>query len=337
MQTLREAHAAWWSDWAGEHPIIAIPNPAQIAEFDQSYPNLRAALEWLRSDPVRAAPLVQSLGPWMVLRGYVEDIRLLAIPVALDLYQMRHPAWTTTVGSLSLPAIAVGELGFLLGPVNEAFVDAESAGDFATATACLHGLAFLDQSAQRWRLLADYGARAGLEQQRSLGEMAYHSCVPEDVRTSHDALRALVEHEPRDSAALPYLLSSWANTLLILGEYEHAHRCFRNAMTMRAGAAPGEPTVLLWVIATGAAEAMGRNDVSDLDKILHLCRIRSLRGVAVFWAGVWQQTIAIAAHRLRGEPLDVDQLVAVATAPIPPTAWRVGYSLTRGSSSTAAL
>jgi predicted ATPase/DNA-binding CsgD family transcriptional regulator len=327
IQSLREAHAEWWSNWASEHPITAIPSPTQIAEFDHCYPNLRAALEWLRPDPARAATLVQSLGPWMVLRGFVDDIRLLAIPVAVDLYEIRHPSWPTTVGSLALPAIAGGHLDFLLGPVNEAFNHAEAAGDFATATACLHGLAFLDQSAQRWRTLADYGARAGLEQQRSLGEMAYHSCVPEDVQTSHDALRALVDDEPKDSAARPYLLSSWANTLLILGEYEQAHRCFRDAVTMRANAARGEPTVLLWVLATGAAEAMCRHDPSDLDKIIRLSRVRALRGVAAFWAGVWQQTIAISAHRLRGVPLDVDQLVAVATAPIPPTAWRVGYAL----------
>lgn len=325
IQSLREAHAMWWSNWATEHPITAIPSPAQITEFDHCYANLRAALEWLSREPARAAPLVQSLGPWLVLRGFVEDIRLLAIPVALELHQTRHPSWPTTVGSLALPSIAAGELDFLLGPVDEAFIHAEAADDYATAAACLHGLAFLDQSAKRWKTLADYAARAGLEQQRSFGEMAYHSCVPDDVRTSHDALCALVDDEPEDSAARPYLLSSWANTLLIMGEYEQAHRCFRDAITTRASAR-GEPTVLLWVLATGAAEAMCRNDPSDLDKILHLSRIRSLRGVAAFWAGVWQQTIAIAAHRLRGLPLDVDQLIAVATAPIPPTAWRVGYA-----------
>ncbi|TML11105.1 MAG: hypothetical protein E6G39_14770 [Actinobacteria bacterium] len=314
IQVLRDAHATWWSDWANAHPVTVIPAHAQMAEFDQCYPNLRAALEWLGPQPARAATLVQSLGPWMFMRGYVEDIRLLAIPIALTLHETRHPQWTMTVGSLSASAVTLGNLEFLLGPVTEAFVDAERAGDYATATACLQGLAFLDQSAQRWRLLADYGARAGLEQHQFLGEMGYHSYVPDDVRVSYETLRTLVERTRRDSAALPYLLSSWANTLLILGDYDEAHRCYQNAMATLENATRREPTALLWVLATGAAEAMSRNDASNLEEILRLSRGRPLRGVAPFWAGVWQQTIAIAEHRLTGRPLDVDQLVAVASS-----------------------
>jgi predicted ATPase/DNA-binding CsgD family transcriptional regulator len=327
IETLRDAHAVWWSDWARAHPVTVIPTHAQIAEFDHCYSNLRAALEWLGPQPALAATLVQSLGPWMFMRGYVEDIRILAFPIALTLHEARHPQWTMTVGSLSASAITLGDVEFLLGPVNEAFLEAEHSGDYATATACLQGLAFLDQSAQRWKLLADYGARAGLDQHRFLGEMGYHSYVPDDVRVSYEALRALVDLTPANSAVLPYLLSSWANTLLILGDYEQAHRCYRNAVETLDNATRREPTALLWVLATGAAEAMGRNDASDLDEILRLSRVRPLRGVAPFWAGVWQQTIAIAAHRLHGKPLDVDQLVAVATMPIPPTTWRVGYAL----------
>jgi DNA-binding CsgD family transcriptional regulator len=218
-------------------------------------------------------------------------------------------------------------LDFLLGPVTEAFLEAEHSADYATATACLQGLAFLDQSAQRWRLLADYGARAGLVQHQFLGEMGYHSYVPGDVRASFDALRTLVETTPRDSAAVPYLLSSLANTLLILGDLDQAHRCCEEAMASLARGTRREPTALLWVLATGSAEALSRNDHSQLDEILRLARGRPLRGVAPFWAGVWQQTIAIAEHRLIGVPLDVDRLVLVATMPIPPTTWRVGYSL----------
>jgi DNA-binding CsgD family transcriptional regulator len=232
-----------------------------------------------------------------------------------------------TVGSLSAAAITLGDVEFLLGPVNEAFLDAEQSGDYATATACLQGLAFLDQSAQRWKLLADYGARAGLDHHHFLGEMGYHSYVPEDVRASYDALRNLLESTPGDSAIVPYLLSSWANTLLILGDYDQAHSCYQDAMSTLENATRREPTALLWVLATGAAEAMCRNDASGLDEILRMSRVRPLRGVAPFWAGVWQQTIAITAHRLHGIPLDVDQLVSVATMPIPPTTWRVGYAL----------
>jgi predicted ATPase/DNA-binding CsgD family transcriptional regulator len=327
IETLRDTHAAWWTDWARAHPVTVIPTRAQIAEFDQCYPNLRAALEWLSPQPARAATLVQSLGAWMFMRGYVEDIRVLAFPIALALHEARHPQWTMTVGSLSAAAITLGDLEFLLGPVNEAFLDAEQSGDYTTATACLQGLAFLDQSAQRWKLLADYGERAGLDQHHFLGEMGYHSYVPEDVRVSYDALRNLLESTPGDSAIVPYLLSSWANTLLILGDYNQAHSCYQDAMSTLENATRREPTALLWVLATGAAEAMCRNDASGLDEILRLSRVRPLRGVAPFWAGVWQQTIAIAAHRLHGIPLDVDQLVSVATMPIPPTTWRVGYAL----------
>ena len=327
IEALRDTHAKWWSDWVGAHPVTVIPTHAQTAEFDQCYPNLRAALEWLAPQPALAAPLVQALGPWMFMRGYVEDIRLLALPIALTLHEARHEQWTMTVGSLSASAVTLGDVDFLLGPVDQAFVDAESTGDFATATACLQGLAFLDQSAQRWRLLADYGARAGLEQHRFLGEMGYHSYVPDDVRASYDALRALVEMTPRDSAAVPYLLSSWANTLLILGEYDQVHSCYENAMAALGNASRREPTAMLWVLATGAAEALCRNDASGLDEIVRLSRVRRLRGVAPFWAGVWQQTIAIAAYRLHGMPLDVEQLIAVATMPVPPTTWRVGYAL----------
>ena len=232
IETLRDSHAAWWTDWARAHPVTVIPTHAQIAEFDQCYPNLRAALEWLAPQPALAATLVQSLGPWMFMRGYVEDIRVLAIPIALALHEARHPQWTMTVGSLSASAITLGDVEFLLGPVNEAFLDAEQSGDYTTATACLQGLAFLDQSAQRWKLLADYGARAGLDQHHFLGEMGYHSYVPEDVRASYDALRTLLESTPGDSAILPYLLSSWANTLLILGDYDQAHSCYQDAMSM---------------------------------------------------------------------------------------------------------
>jgi predicted ATPase/DNA-binding CsgD family transcriptional regulator len=327
IQTLRDAHAAWWSDWAGAHSVTVIPTHSEIAEFDQCYPNLRAALEWLGPQPTRAAPLVQSLGSWMFIRGYVEDIRVLAMPIALALHHMRDPQWKSTVGSLSASAVTLGNLDFLLGPVTEAFIDAEQSSDYATATACLQGLAVLDQSAQRWKLLADYGARAGLAQHQFLGEMGYHSYVPADVSVSRDALRALVDSTPDDSAAVPYLLSSWANTLLILGDLDQAQRCCEEAMASLAHGTRTEPTALLWVLATGAAEALSRNDTSKLDEILRLARGRPLRGVAPFWAGVWQQTIAIAAHRLTGAALDVDQLVAVATSPIPPTTWRVGYAL----------
>jgi DNA-binding CsgD family transcriptional regulator len=327
IETLRDTHATWWSDWAQAHPVTAIPTHAQIAEFDQCYPNLRAALEWLGPQPERAATLVRALGSWMFMRGYADDIRLLAFPIALHMYETRHPQWAMTVGSLSASAITLGELEFLLGPVNEAFLEAERSGDFATATACLQGLAFLDQTAQRWKVLADYGARAGLDQHRFIGEMGYHSYVPEDVRVSNDALRLLVERTPRESAVVPYLLSSWANTLLILGENDQVHRCCQDAMTTLESAPRREPTALLWVLATGAAAAMYRNDASDLDEIVRLSRARPLRGVAPFWAGVWQQTIALAAHRLHGAPLDVEQMVAVATMPIPPTTWRVGYAL----------
>ena len=327
IEALRDAHARWWIGWALAHPATVIPTRAQIAEFEQCYPNLRAALEWLGPQPALAATLVQSLGPWMFMRGYVEDIRLLAFPVANALHEARDAQWTKTVGSLSASAVTLGDVEFLLGPVNEAFLDAEREGDYATATACLQGLAFLDQSAQRWRLLAEYGARAGLEQHRFLGEMGYHSYVPEDVRASYDALRALIDMTPPDSAAVPYLLSSWANTLLILGDYDEVHRCYQTAMAALGNATRREPTAMLWVLATGAADALGRNDATGLDEIVRLSRARPLRSVAPFWAGVWQQTIAIAAHRLHGIAIDVDELIAVATMPVPPTTWRVGYAL----------
>jgi DNA-binding NarL/FixJ family response regulator len=122
-------------------------------------------------------------------------------------------------------------------------------------------------------------------------------------------------------------LSSWANTLLIQGQFNKVRECYEHAVSTRGRATRGEPTVLLWVLATGAAEALYRKDASTIDEILRLSGNRSLRGVAAFWAEVWQQTITIAMHRLRGHVLDIDLLVKVAVRPMPPTAWRVGYSL----------
>jgi DNA-binding CsgD family transcriptional regulator len=284
-------------------------------------------LEWLTAEPSDAAQLVQSLAPWMLLRGHVEDLRSLALPVARALHESGHATATVTVGSLSVPAIAIGEVEFVLGPVEDALAHAEECGDFATATACLQGLAFLDQSAQRWRQAADYAARSGQVHYQLLGEMAFHSYVPGDLRVSRDALAALADAVPVDSAAVPYLMSSWANTLLIQGRFGQVRQCYEQALRTRGGATRGEPTVLLWVLATGAADALYRNDRRAIDEIVGLTGHRALRGVAAFWAEVWQQTVAIASHRLCGVALDSDRLVDVAVAPIPPTAWRIGYSL----------
>ena len=322
---LQDNAADWWSQWAGGFPGLVVELGSGLDELDVMYPNLRASLSWLGDNPARAAALVQHLAPVFAFRGHEDDFRAVARPVAMALYRERAESWIDVVSSLALVAVTIGDLEFVFGPVQEALDTARQAGDDANAALCLSGLGFLDASARTWAQLEETGRRLGSEPVRAAGASIYAACVTRDLAVDLDALSALIEMADLSPFVRVSSLLSRANILFALGRLEDIEATFHECLAIRE--ANSNPSYLLWTLATGAAQALYRNDDSDIDVIARRATARSLRGAMLMVAGQFQQTIAIALHQLRQLPLDTATLTTVASMPIAPTPWREGYAL----------
>jgi predicted ATPase/DNA-binding CsgD family transcriptional regulator len=323
LETLRDTHATWWTNWTANLDIDFIPSIEHMETIGTRYPNLRAALEWLQPAPERAATLVQHLSVWAIYAGLVNDVTRFVIPIARALHRSDDPAWIDTVSRVALPALLAGDLEFVTGPAAEALDLAEQRGDHANAAYCLLALALLDPTAERWRELVEHGARANRDDFAYLGRLTHAGRMTRDVRADWEELEHLIElGTTRYQQFLPYTLMEYTSSLLILGDYEAAHRCFTEAINLAHDALR-----LGWTLASGAAIGLARSDPSDAATILEQLRSNILRGVPSFMASMWRPTIAIAVHHLMGEPLDVDELVAMASEPVYGVPWRAGLDV----------
>ncbi|MEO6374179.1 MAG: LuxR C-terminal-related transcriptional regulator, partial [Acidimicrobiales bacterium] len=327
LEALREAHAVWWTNWIEALDVRNYIRPEQAAAIDFVYPNLRAALQWLTPIPERAAPLVRSLAQWMVARGQTEDFRTLLTPVATSLHATKHPAWRRTVAWMAPPAMTLGEIDFMLGPVTDALAAAELDDDTDDVASCLAGLAFLDPTAASWARLARFDeSTAGAMQ--ILGRSAFHALMAGNLRDECEALLQVVADAKRHTsfhvqAALPSL----ATVLLAVGDYVAVDRVCHELLDLIDEVGAASAATGLWVITIDAAAAIQRRDTSRIAEIRTRRDSRPLRGVPTFWAGAWDATIDIASHHLAATPLDIDLLVAVATSPFAATLWRPAYTV----------
>ena len=326
LEALRESHATWWSDWITALDVRPYPRPSQASIVDSVYPNLRAALQWFTPTPERASGLVRSLAHWMLSRAHVEDLRSLLIPVARSLHATREPGWRGVAAALSLPALTLGDIDFVIGPVSDALAAAEEEGDEDDVAACLAGLAFVDPSPDTWARLGQCSEQA-YDASYLIGRAAFHGLMPGDLREDRDALIGIVAAARQHAnlhkqTALPAL----ATVLLGLGEYQAVYRqCDELVVAMDEGGAA--PAMRLWALAVDALAALDQGDAIRIEEFKERRNSRMLRGVPRFWAGAWEATIDIASHQLAGTPLDVESLVEVATSPLPSTPWRPGFTV----------
>ena len=326
LETLRDSHATWWSDWITALDVRPYPRPSQASVIDGVYPNLRAALQWFTPTPERASALARSLAQWMLSRSHVDDLRSVLIPVAKSLHSARKPGWRSVASALSMPAMTMGEIEFMIGPVSDALAAAEEEGNEDDVAACLAGLAFLDPSPDTWARLGQCSEQA-YDASYIIGRAAFHGLMPGNLREDRDALIEIVAAARQHAnlhrqTALPAL----ATLLFALGEFQAVYRqCDDLVVAMDEGGAA--PAMRLWALAVEALAALDQGDASRVEKLKGRRNSRLLRGVPKFWSGAWEATIDIASHQLAATPLDVDSLVEVATSPLPSTPWRPAFTV----------
>ena len=309
LEPLRDAHARWWSDWISRlDPHLYLT--AVIPELDAWYPNLRAALHWVANDLDRAVPFVRGLGPYMINRDRLDDVRF-AITIARALDRAGHPRWQMVVSRLSLAAIMVGEIDFIFDAVSRALESAVADGDHASALECLHGLAFLDRSGQQFAEMARHAALAGRPDESAMGRIAYSFLDGEPLPTS----AADVEHLIAASRSLdPYVnfVARQARTEILTAQgalaTARAESC-QAAALVEALPMVSAPNEYMTLSLSAYLDLMQRETI-DLDRILIRRRDRIFRGVPSYWSGIWISAIDIAASHLRGQALDVDLVEA---------------------------
>ena len=64
LATVRDAHAAWWSEWL--EPRQVMPTDEDLDEIDEFHADLKVALDWVSSDPDRGLRLLHLVArPWL--------------------------------------------------------------------------------------------------------------------------------------------------------------------------------------------------------------------------------------------------------------------------------
>jgi DNA-binding CsgD family transcriptional regulator len=261
----------------------------------------------------------------MVARGLNDDLARLVLPIGRALQAADDPAWVETVAAVAVAAMNAGEVGFVTDVVAPALVVAEQRGDHVSAARCLLGLGFLDPSAESWRTMGELADRGGAVDVSRSARIAYSACLPGDLDDAVRELEAvLVEVREEDPSLVGIGLGGRANALLMQGHYDRARDGFFEALRLEGFDAP---PIRLLNLAVGAAVALATDDPELLPMILEASTVRSLRGVPAFWAGVWKEAVDLAAHHLAHRELDLDQLVAVAAAPVDSTPWIEGQHL----------
>ena len=74
--TLRDAHAAWWTDWL--EPSYPTPTDEMLARVEEFYDNLRAALDWSTGAPALGLRLLRCLATAWLELGWLGEGALAA-------------------------------------------------------------------------------------------------------------------------------------------------------------------------------------------------------------------------------------------------------------------
>jgi len=136
LQTLRDMHAQWWTQWLAALGPEA-PSDAVIDAIDAGYTNLRAALEWAAdTQPAVALELAGGLGVYWYLRGLLGDAVSLG-DLALEAGRDSDPAgWARTVGLIANARRYAADTTFFTDTVPEAHRIADGVGDPLTPLRC---------------------------------------------------------------------------------------------------------------------------------------------------------------------------------------------------------
>ena len=101
LADLRDAHAAWWTDWL--EPRWMMPSDDTLATAEQFHGNLVAALEWTSADPTRGLTLLTRLGRLWADSGRAGDSMVAVDRLLTDENAQRHgPAWLTAATETAL-------------------------------------------------------------------------------------------------------------------------------------------------------------------------------------------------------------------------------------------
>ena len=101
LADLRDAHAAWWTDWL--EPRWMMPSDETLAAAEQFHGNLVAALEWTSADPTRGLTLLARLGRVWADSGRAGDSMVAVDRLLTDENAQRHGlAWLTAATETAL-------------------------------------------------------------------------------------------------------------------------------------------------------------------------------------------------------------------------------------------
>ena len=304
LAALHDAHVQWWCDWAGRLDVPMQLTAEMYAAIDAWYPNLRAALQWASEPPDGAIPLLLGLPLYLASRDLVEDLQL-TVAVTRALHEARHPHWRHVVSRMACPAIMIGDVEFLLGPVTEAYESAIVDDQAADVAECLFGLGFLDPTGARWVEMTAWSKRAGVGFGEVIGRASYHGAGLEPLSVSVAELRSL--HEVRDHATGDVAVREISAQLMLAANDLGAAKTFvaetREVIARCTAIASANR---LWSLAQRAEIALLEGDDQEVRKVLVERADRRFRGVPLFWSGNWVAAIDVAAFHLLAIELDIE-------------------------------
>jgi DNA-binding CsgD family transcriptional regulator len=316
LESLRDAHAIWWSDWLQERERLhfnsgALPlSTSFVPLMDRWYPNLWAAFSWVASDLDRAIPFVRGLAIYVSTRDRLDDYKVLH-SIAVELHRIAHPRWREVVTSLAFVAVTAGETEFMRGPVTDAYESAVASGDDLSAAKCLQGLGFLDASGACFIELSQRAQQIDHAELTATGLIGFYFLDGAPLSTiasqfAHfERLTSSMDHSVH---ILP--LHGCTETAIAEGRLADAMASSALAFELTDAALLTHPAVQLMGMAQASLGDLLRGDAARISDVLRRRDARILRGVPFYWAGIWLASIDIAAHHLSRSPLDGEQVSA---------------------------